>query len=66
MKKCIKCEPVETVNGYLICREEDKKVDPITLEPYGRTYVFYTVNSDDMMIESFKTITAARKYAKEN
>lgn len=66
MTRCINCKQIETVNGYTINREEDRKIDCFTLEPIGRTYVFYTVNIDDMMIDSFKTLSAARKYAKEN
>lgn len=64
MKKCVKCEQLEVVNGYTINREEDREIDPITLEPKGRTYVFYTVNDDETMLESCKTLQAARKYAK--
>ncbi len=66
MMRCVKCEQVETLNGYTINREEDRKMDDFTMEPTGRTYVFYTVNEDDLMLESFKTLAAARKYAREN
>jgi len=66
MTRCVKCEQLETVNGYIICREEDRKIDELTMEPKGRTYVFYTVNDDELMFESFKTLAAARKYAREN
>lgn len=66
MTRCVKCEVLETVNGYTIHREEDRKIDEFTMEPKGRTYVFYTVNDDEMILESFKTLAAARKYAREN
>lgn len=62
MMRCVKCEVVETYYGFTICREEDKKVDIITEESYGRPYVFYTVNDDDCMLESFKTLKEAKKY----
>lgn len=66
MMRCVKCEQIETLNGYTINREEDRKIDEFTMEPTGKTYVFYTVNKDDLMLESFKTLAAARKYAREN
>lgn len=62
MTRCVKCEPIETYYGFIICREEDKKVDFITEEPYGRSTVFYTVNDDDCMLESFKTLREAKKW----
>ena len=62
MTKCVKCEVVETYYGFTINREEDKKVDIITEEPYGRATVFYTVNDGDDMLESFKTLKEARKW----
>ena len=63
MTRCVKCEVLETRNGYTINREEDRKFDYFTLEPTGRTYVFYTVNDEELMLESFKTLREARKYA---
>ena len=66
MMKCIKCEELETVNGYIICREEDKKYDDFTGKFSGRTHVFYTVNTDELMLESFKTLREAKKYAMTN
>ena len=64
MTKCVKCEVLETRNGYAIHREEDRKVDFFTDEPCGRTYVFYTVNDEEIgMLESFKTLREARRYA---
>lgn len=66
MMRCVKCEQIETLNGYTINREEDRKIDEFTMEPTGKTYVFYTVNKDDLMLESFKTLAAARKYARES
>ena len=65
MTRCVNCKQIETINGYTINREGDRKIDDFTLEPTGRTFVFYTVNEDDLMLDSFKTLAAARKYAKE-
>lgn len=66
MTKNVKCEQIETRNGYTINREEDRKVDIMTGETKGRAMVFYTVNDDDFMLESFKTLREARKYADNN
>lgn len=66
MLRCVKCEELEERNGYFINREEDREFDDLTLEPKGRTKVFYTVNTEDMMLESFKTLREARKYANNN
>lgn len=63
MTRCVKCEVIEIRNGYTISREEDRKIDFFTMEPVGRTYVFYTVNDDELMLESFKTLREARRYA---
>lgn len=63
MTRCIKCEVLEIRNGYTINREEDRKIDELTMEPKGRTYTFYTVNDEEMMLYSFKTLKAARRYA---
>lgn len=41
------------------------KVDEFTGEVHGRKYVFYTVNDEENMFESFKTLREARKWAKE-
>lgn len=65
MKRCVKSQFLETRNGYTLNREEDREIDPLTMEPKGRTYVFYTVNDDELMLESFKTLRQARKYADE-
>lgn len=65
MMRCVSCKQVEILNGYTINREEDRKVDNFTMKPTGRTYVFYTVNKDDLMLESFKTLAAARRYARK-
>lgn len=62
MTRCVKCEVVETYFGFTITREEDKKVDIFTDEPYGRTTVFYTVNDGDDMLENFKTLREAKKW----
>lgn len=63
--RCVKSEVVETRNGYTICREEDKKEDPLTLKPYGRSYVFYAIydGKDGDMLDSKKTLREARRYA---
>lgn len=66
MTRCIKCEQLEVRNGYIINREEDKKIDCLTYEPYGRATVFYTVNTEEDMLESFKTLREAQRYADSN
>ncbi|MBO5828891.1 MAG: hypothetical protein J6R59_10640 [Paludibacteraceae bacterium] len=66
MMKCIKCEQLEVRNGYIINREEDRKYDALTGEYSGRIKVFYTVNDDENMFESFKTLREAQKYADNN
>lgn len=63
--KNIKCEVLETVNGYTIHREEDRKYNDFTGEYSGRIHVFYTANKEDWF-ESFKTLAEARRYAKSN
>lgn len=65
-KKCVKCEVLEEINGYTIHREEDRKFDYFTGEPVGHKEVFYTVNVEDLMLESFKTLAKARNYAENN
>ena len=62
MMKCVKCEFIDTYYGFTINREEDQKIDLITEEPHGRKYVFYTVNDDENMLESFKTLKEAKKW----
>lgn len=68
--RCVKSERVESYvdyakgTEYTIYREEDKRVDPHTLEPYGRSTVWYAVCEFDDMIDSFKTLKEARKYIK--
>lgn len=64
--KCIKCEVLEKRNGYFIHREVDRNYDEFTDEFYGRTTVFYTVNTEEWLIDSFKTLREARKYADNN
>lgn len=64
--RCIKCEPLEIRNGYTISREEDRKYNGFTDEYSGRTLVFYTVNDEELMLESFKTLREARRYADAN
>jgi hypothetical protein len=59
---CIKSEKVENYHGFIICREEDKKRDPETLETYGHTKVYYTVYDGDDMLENFKTLKDAKKW----
>ena len=64
--QCIKCEQLEIRNGYVICREEDRKYDDFTGQYTGSVKVFYTVNDDELMLESFKTLRAAQRYADNN
>lgn len=66
MMRCIKCEQLEVRNGYTINREEDRECNIFTGECSGRIKVFYTVNDDELMLESFKTLREARKYADSN
>lgn len=60
--RCIKCEVIEERYGFTINREEDRQYDDFTGEYSGRTKVFYTVNDEDWMLESFKTLKEAQKY----
>lgn len=64
--RCIKAEKIEERNGYQINREEDRKYNAFTDEYSGRVRVFYTVNDDEDMLESFKTLREAQKYADNN
>lgn len=66
MTRCVKCEIIETRNGYTINREEDRKIDELTYEPKGRAKVFYTVNDEELILESFKTLREAQRYADNN
>lgn len=66
MMRCIKCEQLEIRNGYTINREEDRKYNALTGEYSGRIKVFYTVNDDEFILESFKTLKEARRYADAN
>lgn len=60
--RCIKSELVESRNGFTINREEDRLFDPFTFEFHGRIRVWYTVNTEDDMLDSFKTLKEARRY----
>lgn len=62
LTKCVKCTFIETYYGFTINKEWDKRIDPLTFEPYGNASVFYTVNDGEWMLESFKTIKEARQY----
>ena len=66
MMRCIKCERLEVRNGYIINREEDRKMDDFTGEFSGRVKVFYTVNDEEIILESFKTLREAQRYADNN
>ena len=66
MTRCIESKFVEKVNGYDIAREVDRKVDPLTSEPYGSRTVFYAVYKDEWLTESFKTLKEARRYAENS
>ena len=66
MMRCIKCEQLEVRNGYTINREEDRKYNDFTGEYSGRIKVFYTVNDDELILESFKTLREAQRYADGN
>jgi hypothetical protein len=61
---CVKSERIEICNGYEITRDEDRELDEFTNEFKGRIYVFYSVcNVGGDMLDCFKTIEKARKYA---
>lgn len=66
MMKNIKCEQLEVRNGYVICREEDRNWNEYKEDFTGKVHVFYTVNDDELMLESFKTLREARKFADNN
>lgn len=66
MRRCIKCEVIENRNGYTINKEQDKSYDPIMDVYFGKTTTFYTVNNEELMLESFKTLREARRYADAN
>lgn len=60
--KCIKCTVLEIYYGFTINREEDRMYDDDIDEYSGRIKVFYTVNDEDCMLESFKTLKEAKKW----
>ena len=66
MMRNIKCEQLEVRNGYTNCREEDRNWNEYKEEFTGKVHVFYTVNDDELMLESFKTLREARKFADNN
>lgn len=57
---------VEEINGYKIVRCEARKYDEWTGEYSGRTKVYYDIEMDEEFIDSFKTLSEARRYCKNN
>lgn len=58
---------VAELNGFGIIRCEEKKVN-VDGETYGQMNVWYDVcldNGDGDIIESFKTLNAAKKFARD-
>ena len=64
-EKNLTCELKETVDGFDIFRCEAKKEDIFTGELYGQTKVYYDVCYEDAIVDSFKTLREARRFAKE-
>ena len=60
----LKCELKETVNGFEIYRCEAKNENIFTGELSGQTKVYYDVVYDDNIVDSFKTLSKARLFAK--
>ena len=65
MRKCIKSEKINTINGFDICKEIDKKCDPETGAVYGHPMTFYAVYDGDWMIDSKKTLKEAKALIKK-
>lgn len=66
--KTLQAKIIETKNGFGIVRCVEKKVDYDGV-PFGQRLVFYDVcvdNGQGHIVESFKTLAAARKYVKDN
>jgi len=63
--RCIESKKVEIVNGYEITRDIDQHQDRFTEEFSGHKKVWYSVCvPDGDMLDCFKTLELARKYAK--
>lgn len=66
MRRCIKCEVIENRNGYTINKEKERSYDPIMDVYFGKIVTYYSVNDEELMLESFKTLREARRYADAN
>ena len=66
MRRCIKCEVIENRNGYTINKEKERSYDPIMGEYFGKIVTYYSVNDEELMLDSFKTLREARRYADAN
>lgn len=66
MRRCIKCEVIENRNGYTINKEKERSYDPIMGVYFGKIVTYYSVNDEELMLESFKTLREARRYADAN
>jgi hypothetical protein len=64
-EKNLSCEVKEVVCGFEIQRCTARKQDIFTGELSGQTKVYYDVVYDDAIVDSFKTLSAARKFARE-
>lgn len=60
----IRNDVVATIGEVEIIRSEAKKCDPVTGQLSGHAVVFYDVCYDDDLLDSFKTLSAAKSYAK--
>lgn len=63
-EKNLSCEIKEVVCGFEIQRCSARRQDIFTGELVGQTKIYYDVVYDDMIVDSFKTLSAARKFAR--
>lgn len=63
--KLLTSELKATINGLNIIRCEEKRVNYME-ETFGQTCVWYDVcDCDENLLESFKTLVEAKKFAKQ-
>lgn len=58
----IKNETIEEINGYTIVRSEARDFDKWEQRYSGKVKVYYDVCDDIDLLESFKTLRAARAF----
>lgn len=63
-EKNLSCEIKEVICGFEIQRCSARKQDVFTGELVGQTKIYYDVVYDDVLVGSFKTLSAARKFAR--